>query len=47
MFRIDGNRINLLRFYNNCIILHMLLLILKSITFHCNLHLTDFFKKRN
>lgn len=41
----DGSRINLLRLNNDSIILYILLLIFKSITFHCGLHLTGFLKE--
>lgn len=44
MFRMDGSRINLLRL-NDSIVLYILLLIFKSITFHFSLHLTDFLKE--
>lgn len=40
----DGSRINLLRL-NDSIVLYILLLIFKSITFHFSLHLTDFSKE--
>lgn len=45
MFRMEGSRINLLRLNNDSIILYMLLLIFKSITFHFSLHLTNFLKE--
>lgn len=42
MFGINSSRINVLRFSNNSIILHMLLLIFRKFF---NLHLTDILKK--